>query len=683
MKITIKPARRGKRGYALIITFVFLFVTIMTLAGMWAWTATNSGLTQRNNTFNQSAGAAEAATEIVFSQMDRDFVYGNLNTSDYYKTNIPDVSNANLWPVSYTFSATNGSTGQISVTIGTTNFEVLNSQYAGLSGIAQDCTITAIATPSGQRYNVPATVTQTFQAAIIPIFQFAIFYNLNLEMAPGQPLTVAGPVFCNQNIWEGSADLHFSSTVQAVGTNNTTSADPFNPVYTNGSAAFAGPTTSYSGTPLANFSLGAPSSQNNPLVMPIGGSTNSNPTNVEAILNIPPAGLGAAPLGSGIAYNPTNQIYLYNESDLIISNANYGTNGYATGAALGTSVDFRTNFTVWFQDQKNSPNYMTIVQNDLILLKCTTGNFTNKATHKGGLNITNFATTNILYEGYSFLTNVSYYDYRESATVQAVQIDIAKFNIWLTNDITTNQVSTNGIMNTAQGYALNHQLGGHVGHGFRSIYVYNSVPFTSTQLPAVRLSNGSVLPGANPGLTVSTPQPLYIYGNYNVQTNIGGTSDAGLNSTAHTYPAAVLADAVTILSTNWSDSYTNEEPTGTHGPGDTTINAAALEGIVPTVSGATTAATGYYSGGVENFLRLLEDWGSNVSGHSGNAVLTYNGSIVVMFPSVYATNFWGNSSYYGVPTRHWAFDLNFETAAGLPPLSPSSRALIRNNWKAY
>jgi hypothetical protein len=198
-------------------------------------------------------------------------------------------------------------------------------------------------------------VTQTFQAAIIPVFQFAVFYNLNLEMDPGQPQNILGPVFCNASIWEGNADLTFSSTVQAVGTNDTAATDPFALNYggTN--------TAAYSGTPLANFSLGAPSNQNNPLVMPIGNSTNANPTNVESILNIPPAGLGAAPSGTGTAYNPTNQIYLYNESDLIISNASYGINGYATGAALGTNVDFRTNFTVWFQDQKSSPVYMTIV----------------------------------------------------------------------------------------------------------------------------------------------------------------------------------------------------------------------------------------------------------------------------------------------------------------------------------
>jgi hypothetical protein len=469
-----------------------------------------------------------------------------------------------------------------------------------------------------------------------PVFQFAIFYNLNMEIDPGQPMVINGPVFCNAGIWASAPALTFNSTVDAVGQVFTNATDPFATGWTNGVA----PTFTLSGQPVSgNGSLNIPTFNN---------------TNAESILNIPPVGLGAVRLGSGIAYVPSNQVYLYNESDLIISNAAYGTNGYAASAALGTTVDFRTNFTVWFQDPKNAPEYLTLLPNDLILLKRTSGT-----------NATNYAATNILYKGYSFLTNVTFYDYRESKSVQAVQIDISKFNRWLTNAIPTNIVSANGTINTDQGPILNAQLVNYVGHGFCSIYVYNGVPLTGTQLPAVRLINGAQLPSANPGLTVSTPQPLYIYGNYNVQTN-SGANDLGTNRTTHTYPAAVLADAVTILSVDWDDTYTNENPTGANGPDDTTVNAAALEGIVQT----DPTITADYSGGVENFLRLLEDWNTSES-HSGRSVLTYNGSIVVMFPSIYATNRWVTTpAHYGVPTRHWAFDLNFKTAAGLPPLTP-------------
>ena len=104
---------------------------------------------------------------------------------------------------------------------------------------------------------------------------------------------------------------------------------------------------------------------------------------------------------------------------------------------------------------------------------------------------------------------------------------------------------------------------------------------------------------------------------------------------------------------------------------NTTVNAAALEGIVQSTNSN-------YSGGVENFLRLEEDW-------SGGVVLTYNGSIVVMFPSIYATSPWPGTGgiFYNPPTRNWAFDLNFTNPNKLPPLTPKVFVMIRSTWKGY
>jgi hypothetical protein len=193
---------------------------------------------------------------------------------------------------------------------------------------------------------------------------------------------------------------------------------------------------------------------------------------------------------------------------------------------------------------------------------------------------------------------------------------------------------------------------------------------TSSQLPAVRLVNGQQLPPS--GLTVATPQPLYVKGNYNITTN-GSTFASTLGSTTNgmTVPAALMGDAVTILSSNWSDSYNSGTSLSSRSPVNTTINAATLEGIVPSV---TVNGTQYYSGGVENFLRLLEDW--------SGSTLTYNGSIVVMFPSQYATNYW-NGNYYSVPTRQWGFDTTFSQAGKLPPLTPQAKKIVRESWGFY
>src|SRR5208282_5380522 len=82
----------------------------------------------------------------------------------------------------------------------------------------------------------------------------------------------------------------------------------------------------------------------------------------------------------------------------------------------------------------------------------------------------------------------------------------------------------------------------------------------------------------------------------------------------------------------------------------------------------------HYSGGMENFPRFLETWGlANV--------FTYNGSMVKMFPSLYATNAWNNNNnIYSPPKRNWSFDLNFRDPTKLPPLTPSFLVPKRSQW---
>jgi hypothetical protein len=125
-----------------------------------------------------------------------------------------------------------------------------------------------------------------------------------------------------------------------------------------------------------------------------------------------------------------------------------------------------------------------------------------------------------------------------------------------------------------------------------------------------------------------------------------------------------MGDAITVLSANWNDTasaYLKGGSLSSRTPASTTINAASLGGIVVSTN---SGGNNYYSGGLENFLRLEENW-------SASYTLTYNGSIVVMFPSQYATNFWQVPGYYyNPPTRHWGFDLNFTDLSKLPPLTP-------------
>ncbi|HTX20826.1 MAG TPA: hypothetical protein VMD27_03045 [Candidatus Aquilonibacter sp.] len=473
-------------------------------------------------------------------------------------------------------------------------------------------TVTSVAS------NYPAANFQEFFRFVqhYPVFEFAIFYNLNMEFVSASSMTVTGPVFCNQSIWEGSSTLIFASTVDAVGTNDTTATDPFANDYTaSGNPAFSLAGQPVSGAGALNLSIG---------------------TNAEAILDLPPL---AYAMGTVAAYSNTGQVYLANAADLYITNSARGTN-------FGALTSTGTNTFIYYQDSLNAQS-LTPISPDYYSLK--TGGSTNfvSISPTAGLD----CVTNVRFASYSFITNVLFYDWREGwnggsgingkgKVVQAIQIDISTFNKWLTNTA-SNGGSYYSLLNVED-----------KGHPINSVYVYNAVPLTGTTLPAVRVVHGQQLP-SDYGFTIATPQPLYILGNYNVQTPAGSSS--GQNNTVYTYPAALMADAITILSSNWNDTVTSKDPSVS--PSTTTINAACLEGIVQ----SNPDISGNYSGGVENFLRFLEAWGT----------LYFNGSIVVMFPSQYATNSWQQTgNYYTFPRRNWAFDTNFTQVSKLPPLTP-------------
>jgi Tfp pilus assembly protein PilX len=229
----------------------------------------------------------------------------------------------------------------------------------------------------------------------------------------------------------------------------------------------------------------------------------------------------------------------------------------------------------------------------------------------------------------------SFWDAREGKTVRPIDIDIGALKTWSETNLNLRS-------------AL-------IGSNLSSLYVVDNRTLPATSLGAVRVCNGLQLP--TNGLTVATGRPLYVWKDYN-QLN---AANLGTTNTSTTRPASLVADAITILSRAWLDTNSTSEPNAAA----TTVNAAFLTGVVETTSG-------HYSGGMENFPRFLEKWGPTK--------FTYNGSMIKMFPSLYATNVWGKPNVYDPPARNWAYDANFNVSTNLPPKTPSLLKIIRSRW---
>jgi hypothetical protein len=257
-----------------------------------------------------------------------------------------------------------------------------------------------------------------------------------------------------------------------------------------------------------------------------------------------------------------------------------------------------------------------------------------------------------------FLTITNqFYDKRESKTNITAQVDISKFSNWLTNnaDVTT-KYPTDG------------------SSGYPTILFIADNRSTNGLMPVVRITNGIAPPmNGGQGFTIATPNPLYVWGNYNC-TNpayLGTTNTSG----GSTVPCALMSDALTILSSHWSDivSLTNSYSSGSSlwdaSSAGTTINAAILTGIKPSTGDTDTT----FSGGVHNLPRLLEDW--------TDRTLTLNTSIISLFNSTIATGqFYNPGLYYNPPTRKFSYDLNFSDPNKVPPGIPCALVAMRFNW---
>jgi hypothetical protein len=178
--------------------------------------------------------------------------------------------------------------------------------------------------------------------------------------------------------------------------------------------------------------------------------------------------------------------------------------------------------------------------------------------------------------------------------------------------------------------------------------------------------------------------PIYIQGDYNTGTtsdpNAVPSNNNGnpLNADAPTAPgygrppSSVMADAVMILSNNWSDansSLTLAKRNATH----TTVNTAILSGFLPSGYVNSDGVQYGYSGGMNNFPRFLENW-SKID-------FTYHGSMVELFESKIFTGEWDTGNIYNPPNRKWNFDTKFSDDP--PPGSLDAASYSRGTWVRF
>ena len=478
-------------------------------------------------------------------------------------------------------------------------------QYSYFYLAAVDITVPALAG------NVTAKVRRVFEKKFDQPWTYAMFYVGDLELQPTTPLTITGPVHTNSGLYVGTSNFTAGSGVE-YGSDFVNGYSPKDPRYPG--SGFTAPNfakssagLAISDSPPAQVSPYLPFGWNLKLNSGTGGAANDD--SYHEIIERPVSGV-----------DPLANVRYYSQA----------------GWRLVINVD--RSVTITRVDNAGS------------------------VTTVGGNEYNQFCANNGNSNGSVLGPNQALYDGREGGAVGVTNVDISQ----LVSNL--NKLSGwTGLLYLADAAATIYKDDGTVKTAGTAGNVTVNGLTTSTTKRAFRLINAQTLPSA--GLTIVSENPVYIQGNYNTGGTPPSNSGNYTSPTASGYtrkPAAIAADAITVLSSAWSDS-TSSLPIISRVAANTTVNAALVAGIVPS-NGSV------YSGGGENFIRFLEDWSTRT--------FCYYGSMVQLYRSNQAIGTWnGNGTVYSAPsTSKWFYDDTTFSSASPPGNLQIAAYLQQQRW---
>lgn len=193
---------QSEKGLAALIALVM--VGMLTLIGLAAMSTSDDEVTITGNELQEARAfyAAEAGLEAAAARLH--FLSDSTGT---ITTTMPEGS-----------GELNGSDFSYeTVDLGPTEIRILsNGTLAGLH--AQVKSYAMQATAVSRVDNATVQLSQTFERALVPIFQFAVFYGNDLEIAPGPTMSLLGRVHSNGSLWlQAGTALNIDSYVTAAG----------------------------------------------------------------------------------------------------------------------------------------------------------------------------------------------------------------------------------------------------------------------------------------------------------------------------------------------------------------------------------------------------------------------------------------------------------------------------------
>ncbi|MEO7996135.1 MAG: hypothetical protein ABI852_01755 [Gemmatimonadaceae bacterium] len=600
---------RHRRGFALeSVLMLMVMFSVIILAGLSAVTSL-SRTSNADYRASRATYASEGGADDIMSQLDAAMQDGIISNQDISTLLTPSLPG-------YRFVQTTRTVGSpVTKTITT-------GPFSGLYSLNQPIDIQVTARDSSGN---KATSILSVNAQTIPLFQFGVFYEGDLEIEPGAPMTFAGWVHTNGNLYLSSASVTFQSqitTPDSVFWQRKDQNQRLSGVRINNAAGSAVQldfdSRSLAGAAFVNRSqskfngrLMTEAHGVRPLKLPLPGGT-------PPIALVQPRDPNDTPMAQDVKMAWKADWIITVNSHVFRMDTN----------TLRTSTSFCD----------------SLIQVRVAGMVAPTG-IPCRKIFKAKVN--------------------AFYDGREDLKPDLLDIHMDSLRLW--TDALPGQRAPRIIY-----IEFVNDSAGLVGSGGQT---------GVNDYMAVRLRGGARLPvptssADTGGVSIVTNRPMYVLGDYNTTV----WRPAALMADAITFlsnPATAAMTGCVSATTGWCDMM---QASGTQRiPRATTVNAAILAGHSPTSCDWQRAGCGtpVYGGGLENFPRFLENW--------AGITFTYTGSLVSLFANQYSHGLWGNTTnggaYYSAPTRAWQFDINFRFPQRLPPGTPSVGTVLQTAYR--
>ena len=669
------------RGNALLITLIVILVAVTLVGMVMTETATVAQNTNRSRQYQAAQAAASGAVDYAYAVWLKRVgtKHDLLLSGTALAITAPSFSGVNAPPGTPGYVYTTG-TG---LSDGTLKIQALDKYGVAITGsnIAPDVTVGPVTGYPGwwgRTYTYAATARlkvdngdpnapsagarRLFQYTEVPLFQCMYFFQDDLEIYNPAKIIISGLIHTNHNLYLSTKTASSNFTIQGqasyatpyiysstepptvVGSPAEQSSTDYPPTWSNGGQALQ----------LHQVSPMAPmGSQLDAIFSDPANAGNPNVSGTyHELIEVP-----VPTYSDPIETDPSNPRRLFNiaakQGGVLIHVT--GTNIIGAASATTTAVA-SSSIAITSLDSNGIP---VAVTGKTVLIAAGSGASLPTTPGTTAYNNAVYAFSQALSKQ-QYNGTTKFYDSRELKFMNVVNVDVGLLNTAISSSIT-------GLYNDV-------------------LYVYDDT--TSTNPNTVRLKNGATI-ASNDGLTIASMNPVYVQGDYNtggtttsktdVPSNVANANNdqANYKSGYTTKPAAIIADAVTLLSNNWSDTNSYSGSSGSsltsRTAKNTTYNVALLGGYL----GSDSISSNYYSGGAINYPRFLEGW--------SGIYCTYFGSMVELFPSKIATQAWimpGTSgAYYSAPNRCFNFDTNYSKQS--PPGSTNAIVLSRGIWSKW